>query len=480
MAESLTIFQLNDTHAYLEPHPELFWNGRGADYRTAGGFARIATLLQEARRDQPGRVLALDGGDTLHGTYPAVQTKGHALIPILNALGLDAMSAHWEFAYGPDGFRQVAAQLNYPPLAINCYDSQTGRLVFQPYLVRELGRLRVGIIGIMATIVDKTMPAHFSQGIRFTLGNEELPGVINRLRQDEKVDVVIVLSHLGFPQDMKLAQEVSGMDVLLSAHTHNRLYQPAVVNSTIIIQSGCHGSFVGRLDVEVENRRVTGFRHQLITVSESLPPDPTVQGLVYQALAPYREELGRVVGRTATGLNRNTVLEATMDNLLLHSLLDITGCPVAFSNGWRYGAPIPPGLITMNDLYNIIPVNPPLSTVQMTGDEIRALLEENLEHTFARDPYHQMGGYLKRALGLRLYFKLENPHGQRVQELFIQDEPVRGDKLYDVVFVTEQGVPARYGTNRQQTTIKAVQALRRYVQKHRTVEAELQGTMVAV
>ena len=251
MTGNLTLLQMNDSHGYLEPHQELFYAGGPPEYRLAGGYARIATILEEVRDAQPGRVLSFDCGDTIHGTYPAVQSKGEAFIPILNALGFDAMTAHWEFAYGPEQFRKVARGLNYPVLAENCYDDASGDLVFLPYTVCETEGLQVGVIGIAATIVDKVMPDSFSEGIHFSLGKAELPGHITHLRDEEGVDLVVVSSHLGFPQDAKLAGEVDGIDILLSGHTHNRLFEPAVVNGTIIIQSGCHGSFLGSLVVTV-------------------------------------------------------------------------------------------------------------------------------------------------------------------------------------------------------------------------------------
>ncbi|MCC7209325.1 MAG: metallophosphoesterase, partial [Anaerolineae bacterium] len=268
----LTVLQINDVHAYLEPHPELFWAGGGAEYRTAGGYARIAGLFNRIRAERPGRVLAFDGGDTFHGTYAAVQTRGEALVPILNALGLNGMTGHWDFAYGPARLVELASRLNYPMLALNCYRNDTDERLFPAHTVVEAGGLRVGVIGVAAVIIDRTMPPHFSEGIRLTLGKDELPGAIADLREREQVDLVLVVSHLGFSQDVQLAHEVGGIDVLLSAHTHNRVYRPARVNNTLIIQSGSHGAFVGRLDLTVDGRRVTDYRHALITVDESIAP----------------------------------------------------------------------------------------------------------------------------------------------------------------------------------------------------------------
>ena len=169
-----------------------------------------------------------------------------------------------------------------------------------------------------------------------------------------------------------------------------------------------------------------------------------------------------------------------MDNFLLQALLESTGAQMAFSNGWRFGAPIIPGDITVNDLYNMIPMNPPISTVELTGEEIVAMLEENLERTFARDPYNQMGGYVKRSLGFNAYIKIENPPGQRVQQIFVGDELLQPGRHYPTSFVTEQGVAQKYGRNRQQHTEHIIDALRGYLAKHHPLRAELRGTFVAV
>lgn len=477
---SLTVIQMNDTHAYFNLHQELFWQSEGAVYRKVGGYARIATIIQQIREENHNRVLLCDNGDTLSGTYPAIKTQGSAVIPIVNALKVDAMSSHWEFAYGPSVFRKRASELNFPVLAINIFDKQTNELIFPPYMVKEIGDLKVGIIGIASNIVDSTMPPSFSEGIRFTLGREELPGVIEQLRTDEQVDLIILLSHLGFPQDMKLMSEVSGVDLCLSGHTHNRTPQPVKQGDTLIIQSGCHGSFLGRIDLEIEHGKITGFEHQLIEVASSITPDPVIEAMIERELAPFIVELDTIVGETKTALNRYTMLESTMDNFLLQSILEASGAELAFSNGWRYGAPVIPGPITLNDLYNIIPMDPPIGIVELTGDELLKMLEENLERTFAADPYDQMGGYTKRSLGLTIYLKIENPVGQRIQEVFIGNEPLERMRTYSAAFVTEQGVPRKYGNQRSEMDLHAVDAMKAYLVKHNPMHAELRGTYVPV
>jgi len=126
----LTILQINDTHGYVEPHAELVWRGRTPEFRDLGGYARIAGYFEAVRHERPGAVVALDNGDTFHGTYHAVTSKGEALVPLVNALKLDAMTAHWEFAWGPEHFIRLLEGVDHPMLAINCYDKETGRRPF--------------------------------------------------------------------------------------------------------------------------------------------------------------------------------------------------------------------------------------------------------------------------------------------------------------------------------------------------------------
>lgn len=467
MAE-ITFLQINDIHGYVMPHPEMVRDSAGAwQFTELGGLARIAGLFDIVRAERPDAVIALDNGDTFHGTHLAVATKGHALVPMMNALGLDAMTIHWEFAYGPDGVRSLASTLDYPIVAINCHAKADDRLVLQPYHIVERGGLRVAIIGLACPIVDKTMPPTFSTGVYFTMGNIELPRWIDHVRQEEKVDLVVVLSHLGFPQDVKLAGEVDGIDVLVSGHTHNRMDKAIVVNGAILFQSGCHGSFVGRLDVTVEQGKVVHHHHQLVPIDDSLPEHPVMAELVAEALRKEPVALAEMIGSVTTPLHRYAMLSSSMDDVLLEAIADAAGTQIALSNGWRYGAPIAPGPITNNDLWNIIPMNPPVCVIDLTGAEIFQMLEANLERTFAADPYEQMGGYVKRMRGLVMYFKAENPAGCRIERLFAERAPIDPTRDYTVAFVTEQGVPKRFGRNRRNLEVSSIDALRSLFQRKR-------------
>ncbi len=188
--------------------------------------------------------------------------------------------------------------------------------------------------------------------------------------------------------------------------------------------------------------------------------------MVDEAMRPHRALLATVVGRTERTLHRYAMLHSGMDDLLLDAVAAAAGTEIAFSNGWRYGAPIPAGPITLGDLWNVVPTDPPISTVLLTGAEMLDMLEANLERTFAADPYEQMGGYVKRCRGLTLYLKAENPRGHRIDRLFVGDEPVDPQASYRCAFVTEQGVPAKYGRERSKLPLRAIDALRAWLADH--------------
>lgn len=479
-AGELTLLQMNDSHAYIEPHSEFFFEGGEMVIREAGGYARIANLVNTIREEKSGNVLFLDNGDTIHGTYPAVQTEGEALIPILNEMKVDAMTMHWEFGYGPDQLRKIAKSLKFPLIACNVYDKDTKNLSYSPYHVFELKNMKVGIIGVANRIVDITMPESFSEGVDLTTGLEELPVHIQNLKSEERVDLVVILSHLGFPHANYIAENIDDIDIILSGHTHNRIQRPVVVNDTILIQSGYQGSYIGRLDVTVENGKIRDFSHELIEINDTIAEDPIVKEEVDKVMAPHRDLLGEVVGETNTTLARNGVLESTMDNFLLQGLIHSSGAELAFSNGWRYGAPVRRGFVKLEDLWNIIPTNPPVSISTITGEELFQMMEENLEATFSHEPFGQMGGYVKRCLGLNIYFKIENPKGRRIEDFYVGGKKLERSKKYKACFVTRQGIPEKYGTDRTHLDISAIEALRKYVSGSDRITADLRGSIVAI
>lgn len=456
----LSIGFINDVHGYLEPHPELFYNKNGEYVKTAGGYARIATIFERIKSENE-HVLFFDGGDTFHGTLPVVSSKGEALIPILNQLGLSGMVGHWDFAYKPEHLLNLERQLDYPVLGINVY-KEDGSLLLKPYSLIDMGGQKIAVIGICSNIIDKTMPSEFKKGIYVTDATVEIEGYVKEVKE-LGANLVILLSHNGYPQDIELLKHTKGIDVCLSAHTHNRLYETVKVNDTIVIQCGCHGSFVGHLKLSISDNKIARHEYELIEVDGHIVGDKAVERMINDIMASYRSLQKQVVGKTDTILHRYSVFSSSMDNLLLKAIAKAAGVDIAFSNGWRYGAPIDKGAITVWDLYNMVPMNPAISVVDMTGQEITDMLEENFERTFSANPMQQMGGYCKRYLGLQIKFHIENPYGYRIEEIYHQGEHLDKEKVYRVSYITEQGVSNKYGGNRTHLETTAVQALITYL-----------------
>lgn len=469
----LSIAYLNDVHGYLEPHPEIFFNAENRDIRTAGGYSRIFSTIKNIRK-QNSNTLIFDGGDTFHGTLPAVESNGEAIIPVLNKIGFTAMVGHWDFAYGPDQLLKLNSQLNYPILGINVYTAD-GELFLKPYIFVEVEDVKIAVVGICSNIIDKTMPDRFSKGLKITDGMEELPGYVREVK-DKGADLIFLLSHNGYPQDFKMLSEINGIDVCLSAHTHNRLFEPTVVNGTLVIQCGCHGSFLGHLQLDFLGDRIQSHQYSLIPITESIDPDKEMDELIDLIMKPYQELKTKIVGKTAVLLDRYNTLNSSMDDFLLQAVKDATATELVFSNGWRYGAPIPPGPISKWDLFNIIPMNPPVSIVKLTGYEIISMLEENLERTFSADPMKQMGGYLKRCLGLTAYIRIENPKGHRIQDIYIGTERLKPGKIYNASFLTQQGVPANLGSERIDLPFTVVEVLTDFLKKNNPYKPDISQT----
>ena len=465
-----TLIQQNDIHAQLEPHPELFQRRGAAEYRPTGGIAAAATLVKQIRRDSTDCLL-VDCGDAIHGTLPAMRTEGAAIVRVLNALGVDLITpGNWEYGFGPVALRARMAAMDCPVIACNVVDAGDGALLFEPHVVRTPGGVRVGFIGVTSPIIPEMSP-DFAAGLRFPDVSERVPRSIERLHGRDDVDITVLVSHLGFAQDVALARAIDGIDIILSGHTHNRLTRPVTAGGTLIMQSGFSGSFLGRLDVTVKNGRMTEWTHQLIELDASVTPDAAVQDVVDEVLAPFRAEMADVVGTTDTPLDRMGLLETTMDNLITDAYRDLSGADVALSHGWRFAPPVAAGPVTRADLWSMVPTNPRLFTARVTGRELHAMLEENLHQVFAGDAMQQAGGYIVRTSGLGVVFRPYNGRGTRVEHIAVIDDPIDFDREYTVV-----GAGRRHladASERQELDVTAIDALERYLTRGRTVSAAL-------
>lgn len=470
---SVSLVYFADLHAQLEPHAELFWHGDEAEMTTAGGVARIASAIEEIRKEHPGRVLFMDAGDTIQGSAAAAWTEGRAVVPPVNALGLDlGIPGNWEVVYGAEALRQRTGQYRHPTIAANIRDAETGERLFPPYLVKELNGVRIGVIGFTDPDVPQRQPPSYSKGLTFD-GAEVLQPLIDEIRHKEKVDVVVLLTHIGLPKSIGLAEHLKGVDILLSGDTHERTYEPIVRGETWVVEPGSFGSFLGRLDLTVREGKVVDRRWELIELrADRFPEDPQVKRVVDETLTPLRPRLERIIGKTEVPLMRYNVVETSLDLVLSDALREAAGADIGLSNGFRFAPPKLAGPIRESDLWDWYPITTKLKVGKVTGKQLREFWERELEHVFASDPEKLFGGWVPRLSGMTLRFVAHAPMGERVREIRVHGEPLEDDRVYSVVACEREGdEPHKVCRipnvrNPRVLDLEAHEAVRRYLARH--------------
>jgi len=470
----VTLAYIADLHAQLEPHPELFWHGGREEITTAGGVARLARAMELLRRERPDSVLFMDAGDTFQGSAPANWSKGEVLIPAMNALGLDlAIPGNWEVVYGAAALRKNTAALRYPTIAANMLDAETGKPVFPPYAIRTVNGVTFAVIGFTDPDVPRRQPPSYSRGLRFA-GEEVLQPLVDRLRP--AVDVVVLLSHIGLPKSVLLAERLKGVDVILSGDTHERTYEPVVRGATWVVEPGSFGSFLGRLDLTVADGRVTDRHWQLIELREDrFAEEQHVKRVVEGGLAPYRERIDKAIGQTAVPLMRYEVAETSLDMVLADALREAGGTQIALSNGFRFSAPILPGPVRESDLWNAYPIVGLIKVGKVTGKQLREFWERETEHVYAGDASQLFGGWLPRPSGMTVKFAAHAPPGHRVKEIRVNGEAIRDDAIYTVTSCDREGDPPDticripHAHDVRVLDFDEHEAVRRYLAKHSPV-----------
>lgn len=482
----VTILHVADLHAALDVHPELFLDAAGKPvFRAAGGFPLLKAALDAERSAAPGRTMVVNVGDAIHGAGVAEWTQGAAIVPLLNALGVDAyVPGNWEYAYGPENFRRRMGELNHPVLAINVRDAATNTPLFAPSLVRTVNGVRVGVVGVTSLIVHESMAPDFSKGLRFT----QLEGVqaeVDRLR-GMGVEIVLLATELGLAQETRLARQVRGVDMILGGHTHERTTRPIMDGGTPVIESGSEGSFLGRVTFRVRGGRVVGVEHKLLEVTpDRYRPDSAMQRLVASARAPFRQRLETVAGRTETALFRKGVLESSADNLIADAVREATGADIGMANGFRFSYPVLPGPVTEEDLYNLFPMDANIKVGVLSGRQLRTFWEQSLNDVFAADAFGQRGGWGPRPSGMAVRIRLGAPSGKRVVWLTVNGEPVRDDSLYTIASCDRPGDAADMlcrapgAANTKVLSISIHDALRAYFRRHGTVRPTVEGRVSA-
>ena len=409
-------------------------------YGKVGGFAHLATLVKRLRAERPGALL-LDGGDTWQGSATALWTKGQDMVEAAKLLGVDVMTAHWEFTYGAGRVQEVVkkdfkGRIDFVAQNVRTLDFDDR--VFEPYVIRRVMGIAVAIVGQAFPYTPIANPRHFVPDWTFGIQEPGLQAAVDEAR-GKGAQAVVLLSHNGMDVDLKLASRVRGVDAILGGHTHDAVPAAVVVENpggrTVVTNAGSNGKFLGVLDLEVRGGRVMDYRYRLLPVfSNLLPADKDMDALIARLRAPHQAKLEERLAMTEGLLYRRGNFNGTFDELLLDGLMAAKGVEIAFSPGFRWGTTLLPGqAITMEDLLDQTAITYPYTTVsEMTGSAIKAILEDIADNLFNPDPYYQQGGDMVRVGGLQYTCDPAARMGQRISGLTLNGKLLGADEKHKV------------------------------------------------
>jgi S-sulfosulfanyl-L-cysteine sulfohydrolase len=389
-------------------------------YGRIGGLDRAATVVKAARAERGNdKVLLIDGGDTWQGSLGALRTRGQDMADCFKLLRPDAMTGHWEFTYGTDRVKELVDNLGFAFLALNVRDTEWQEPVFEPFKMFEKGGVKVAVLGQAFPYTPVANPRWLIPTWSFGIREDDVRATVEKVRR-EGAALVVLNSHCGFEVDRKLAARISGIDVVLSAHTHDALPDVTRVGDTLIVSSGSHGKFISRLDLDVQGGSLKAFRYKLIPLfADAIAPDGEMAAAIAKVRAPFAAELAREVGRTDSLLYRRGNFAGTFDDLICAALLEERDSEIALSPGFRWGTSVLPGsAITVEDIHNATAITyPQVYRQAMTGARLKEILEDVADNLFNPDPYYQQGGDMVRCGGLGYTIDVGQPMGRRISGL---------------------------------------------------------------
>jgi len=402
-------------------------------YGKVGGYAHLATLVKRLRASRP-RALFLDGGDTWQGSATSLWTAGADMIGAQKLLGVDLMTAHWEFTYGAKRVQQAVDKELAPIefLAQNVKTADFEDPVFKPYTLRSVNGVALAVIGQAFPYTPIANPRHMVADWTFGIQEPRLQQLVEEVRA-KGAQAVVLLSHNGLEVDLKLAARVRGIDAILGGHTHDGVPAPAVVGKTLVTNAGSNGKFLGVLDLEVKGGAVAAYRYRLLPVfANLLPADAGMAAYIERVRAPYRARLEEKLAVTEGLLYRRGTYNGTWDQLLLEALLQVKGAEIAFSPGFRWGSTLLPGdAISFEHLMDQTAITYPQSTLnEPTGAEIKAILEDVADNAFNPDPYLQQGGDMVRVGGMTYACNPLAQMGQRITDMRLGGRPMDAARRY--------------------------------------------------
>ena len=404
-----------------------------------GGFSQIKTVV-DYLRDSYGKdkTLMMDGGDTWQGSATALYTRGKDMVGAMNLLGVDVAVGHWEFTYKAEEVLENVKALNAEFLAQNvfvketsmmngveAFDEDTGH-AFKPYTIKKMGNARVAIIGQAFPYTTIANPQRFIPDWTFGIKEDSMQEIVDMIRETEKPDAVIVLSHNGFDTDKKMAEVCTGIDFIMGGHTHDGVPEAVPVKNTdgttYVCNAGSNGKFLNVLDLDIQNGKIKDFKFTLLPIfSDLIPEDKDMKKYIEDQRLPFLKELTREIATTEMTLFRRGNFNGSWDQIICDALLEVKEAQISLSPGFRWGTSVMPGqAITFDDLMTQTAMTYPETYARdIKGVDIKAILEDVADNLFNEDPFYQQGGDMVRTGGISYKINPKAKMGERITDIVL-------------------------------------------------------------
>lgn len=424
--QKLTIVHVNDVHGRLK-----FDEGQKEI-----GYGRLKTIVDELKEDNP-NVLLLNAGDTFHGVVDVNLTDGKAMVDLMNEVGFDAMvPGNHDFNYGYERLLELKDLAKFPIVGANILKDKDNTSDFDPYTIKEMENgLKVGIFGLTTEETKFKSHPDNTKGINFGKPVEIAKDVVKKL-QEEKVDVIVALIHMGnegttLTTSNEIAENVKGIDIIVDGHSHE--IEDKVVGDALLVQTGNYTNNIGVVDIEVEDGKIINKEGKLISFDEAkdIVPDPKVEEEINKIDEVNAPKLAEVVGKSKVDLDGERANartgETNLGNLITDAMRKSTGADIAFTNGGGIRASISAGDMTFGDIITSFPFTNTLAVIEVTGEELTQALEHGV------DLYPEQAGHFPHVSGMSYKFDAGKPVGERIVEALVDGKPLEADKTYKLV-----------------------------------------------
>jgi len=407
---NLKFIHTNDFHGYVEELEKPEEEG------IIGGITRMAGEIKELKKENPNGTITLDGGDIYDGGFYSKITKGEIVSKPFGAMGFDAITiGNHDVTWGVDAFADIAREIDTNFLgSANLMDLSpgSGLKFLKPYTILERNGVKIGVLGLTSPMTALSTPDKGTVKIEDPARAAEK--FVKKLRDEEKVDMVVLLSHLGHDDDVKLAGHVQGIDLIVGAHSHTVMKDAEKVGDTVIVQAGGEGKYVGDLDIvfDPSTKKIVSYKENLVPITADIKPDPVVAKIIAPYIEKYEAVKNEVIGTTSEDLQLINNKRTNLCNLFVDTQKQDSDLAVTSMFSVRKG--IEKGEVTVGDLFQMYPFDNELVQVKAKGATVLRYLEGGLRFVEpGKDNYALVSG-------LSYEFNPELLDGNRITSITFQ------------------------------------------------------------